>query len=173
MNDRLGRLTAAALLIGLLISTLGMMTVASASNSERGGATKAGLSTVEKAALHEALNEEYLARDTYEYVLVKLGAGVTPFSRIALSEQQHVDALKTLFVKYNLGVPEPALGPTPSFDNRQEACQIGVDAEKHDIALYDDLLGSGEIAHADLVQVFTNLRAASVNNHLPAFDNCN
>lgn len=174
MNARLSRMTVAALLMGLLILTLGMVSMASASNVERGGSAYAQLSTAEKAALTEAIAEEYLARDTYQFVLSRLGATVTPFSQIAVSEQQHVDALAALFRKYGQAVPgDPGLTENPSFADRKAACQIGVDAEIHDIALYDRLLASGDIKHADLVQVFKNLRAASVNNHLPAFDRCN
>jgi hypothetical protein len=161
------------LIVGLLIVTLGMVSVASASNLERRVTPPPPLSSAEEDALLDAINEEYLARDTYQAVLDQLGADVTPFSRIALSEQQHVDALIDLFTKYHMTVPGPELIPAPVFDDRKEACQIGVDAENHDIALYDDLLASGDVEHADVLQVFTNLRAASVNYHLPAFDRCN
>jgi len=138
------------------------------------GPTQVPLSAAEEDALHEAINEEYLARDTYEFVLDKLGADVTPFVRIALSEQQHVDALAGLFEKYGLETPsDPGLTEDPIFTDRKEACQIGVDAEQHDIALYDDLLASEAVKHADMIQVFTNLRAASLNDHLPAFEQCN
>jgi hypothetical protein len=36
--------------------------------------------------------------------------------------------------------------------------------------MYDDLLASP--LPDDVVKVFTKLRAASLNNHLPAFQNC-
>jgi hypothetical protein len=138
------------------------------------GPTQVPLSVAEKDALQDAIDEEYLARDTYEFVLDKLGADVTPFNRIALSEQQHVDALSALFEEYSLTTPGDAgLAADPIFTDRAEACQIGVDAEKRDIALYDELLASDNIKHADMIQVFTNLRAASLNDHLPAFEQCN
>jgi hypothetical protein len=173
VNTRFRRTTAAALIVGLLIVTLGMVSAASASSLERRVTPPPPLSSAEEDALLDAINEEYLARDTYQFVLAKLGS-ITPFSSIALSEQQHVDALAALFKKYGLAMPsDPGLAANPNFIDRRGACQIGVDAELHDIALYDDLLASGGIEHADLIQVFTNLRAASLNNHLPAFDRCN
>jgi len=147
------------------------MSVASASNLER-SATPPPLSTAEADALSQAIHEEYLALNTYQAVLTQLGS-ITPFSRVALSEKQHVEALSALFAKYGLETPgNPGLSPAPDFANRKAACQAGVDIEIADAALYDALLPV--VANrADLVQVFTNLQAASLDNHLPAFDNCN
>jgi hypothetical protein len=173
MNTRFGRMTAAALIVGLLIVTLGMVSVASASTPERRVTPPAPLSDAEEAALLEAIDEEYLARDTYQAILDKLGPDVIPFSKIVLSEQQHVDTVAALFVKYGLPTPSDLVEANPQFETKREACQIGVDAELHDIGLYDRLLASGDIEHADLIQVFTDLRAASLNNHWPAFDRCN
>ena len=50
------------------------------------------------------------------------------------------------------------------------ACAAGVEAETDNIALYDRLLKLN--LPADVEQVFTNNRAASFNNHLPAFEAC-
>lgn len=47
-----------------------------------------------------------------------------------------------------------------------------MDTEIADAALYGVLL-QAVTNHVDLVQVFTNLQAASLNDHLPAFDGCN
>ena len=130
------------------------------------------LSAAEIDALERAIDEEYLALNTYQAVLTQLG-NVTPFTRIAPSEQQHVDALSALFVKYGLPAPgNPGLTPTPVFADLKAACQAGVDTEIADAALYDVLLPA-VTDHTDLVQVFTNLRAVSLNSHLPAFDRCN
>jgi hypothetical protein len=43
-------------------------------------------------------------------------------------------------------------------------------AERENIAMYDDLL-RGDLP-ADVRQVFSNNRSASVTNHLPAFERC-
>jgi hypothetical protein len=50
-----------------------------------------------------------------------------------------------------------------------EAADLGVVAETVNVAMYDDLLTKAT-KYPSLVQVFTNLRAASLNNHLPAFE---
>jgi hypothetical protein len=52
-----------------------------------------------------------------------------------------------------------------------EACRQGVGIEQADVALYDELLPQVQ-NHADLTKVLTTLRAASQENHLPAFDQC-
>ncbi len=129
------------------------------------------LSAAEITALEQAIDEEYLALNTYQAVLTQLG-NIQPFTRITPAEQQHVNALGALFSKYDLTTPgNPGLDPTPVFANRQAACQAGVQIETADAALYDVLLPI-VTAHADLVQVFTNLQAASLNDHLPAFEAC-
>jgi len=53
----------------------------------------------------------------------------------------------------------------------QEACQTGIIAELENIAMYD---GFFEFAGhpADVIDVFTRLRAASLEAHLPAFERC-
>ncbi len=50
-----------------------------------------------------------------------------------------------------------------------EAAQAGIDEEKRNIAMYDELLAVVS-DYPDLVQVFTNLQAASADCHLPAFE---
>ena len=50
-----------------------------------------------------------------------------------------------------------------------EAAQTGVVAEIANVAMYDEELVTVQ-KYPSLVQVFTNLRAASLDNHLPAFE---
>ena len=45
-----------------------------------------------------------------------------------------------------------------------------MDAEIADTALYDEIMLS--TTHADLLRAYANLKAASLNNHLPAFQAC-
>jgi hypothetical protein len=187
-HSRLARMGAAALVLGgLLLGTLASAGAASAAELDRRGgpsgwntspatgtvwqAPAAPLDAAEVAALTAAINEEYGALNTYQAVLSQLGS-VTPFSRIVRSEQQHVYALSQLFTKYGRPVPaNPGLVSAPTFANLTAACQTGVDAEIKDAALYDTLKPS--VDNADILQVFANLQAASLNNHLPAFDACN
>jgi hypothetical protein len=179
---------AAALVIGgVLLGTLTSAGAASAAELGRNGgpngrttapgmgrywqAPAGALDAAEVAALTAAINEEYGALNTYQAVLNQFG-NVLPFSRIVRSEQQHVNALSRLFTKYGLPVPvNLGLVPTPTWDDLTAACRTGVDAEIADAALYDTLRPS--VDNADILQVFANLQAASLNNHLPAFETCN
>jgi hypothetical protein len=135
-----------------------------------GGAALEPLSEAEAAALLRAIEEEYGAQALYESVLAAFG-DVEPFSGIAASEAQHTVALVRQAQKYGLEVPEYT-GPAeaPAFATLEEACQAGVAAEIADAALYDEL--SPAVTHADILRVFENLKNASLNNHLPAFEAC-
>jgi hypothetical protein len=188
-NSKLARMGAAALVLGgLLLGTLTGAGAASAAELDHyGGPTGqaaalaaatyrqtpvAPLDAVEVAALTDAINEEYGALNTYKAVVSQLGS-IRPFSNIVRAEQQHVNALAQLFTNYGLTAPvNPGLVEAPTFANPTAACQTGVDAEIADAELYDVLLPAVK-NHADIVQVFTNLQAASLNSHLPAFDACN
>ena len=186
-QSKVVRWGAAALVVGgLLLGMLSSAGAASAAELDRyGGPTgrtavtvtgtysqtpAAPLDAAEVAALTAAIDEEYGALNTYQAVLSQFGS-VTPFSRIVRAEQQHVNALVRLFTKYGLPVPtNPGLAPTPTFASLTEACQTGVTAEIADAALYDTLKPS--VDNADVLQVFANLQAASLNSHLPAFEAC-
>ena len=187
-QSKLVRLGAGALVVGgLLLGTLSSAGTALAAGLERYGgpagrtaAPATGmlwqtpvepLDTAEVAALTAAIDEEYGALNTYQAVLSQFGS-VIPFSRIVRAEQQHVNALARLFTKYGLPVPvNPGLASAPTFASLTAACQTGVDAEIADAKLYDTL--KPRVDNADILQVFANLQAASLNSHLPAFDACN
>ena len=131
------------------------------------------LPTGVQQALDEAINDEYKALSVYEAVITKFGT-VRPFSMIKGAEEQHIASLKAIFDKYGLGVPEntwqsKVTAPT----TLQEACQIGVDAEIANAALYKDKLLPAIEGYEDIIAVFTNLMNASEQKHLPAFEKCN
>ena len=131
------------------------------------------LSADVQKALDEAINDEYKALSVYEAVITKFGA-VRPFSMIKGAEEQHIASLKAVYDKYGLEVPEntwPSKITAPV--SLQEACQVGVDAEIANAALYKDELLPAVQEHEDIVAVFTNLMNASEQKHLPAFDRCN
>lgn len=131
------------------------------------------LSDVAKQALIRALDDEYKASATYQSVLQKLGS-VRPFSMIIRAEEQHISSLKALFDKYGVTIPENSFSPTVSaLETLQAACQVGVDAEIANAALYRDELLPAVKEYVDITSVFTNLMNASQNRHLPAFDRCN
>jgi hypothetical protein len=184
-HSRLARMGAAALVLGgLLIGTL--TGAASAAGLDRFGpptgrgtgvaagtgwsTAAAPLDAAEVEALTAAINEEYGALNTYQAALAQFGS-VYPFSQITRAEQQHVNVLARLFTRYGLTVPaNPGLASMPDWDSVTDACQTGVDAEIADAALYDELKPS--VDNADILRVFANLQAASLNSHLPAFEAC-
>jgi hypothetical protein len=172
MKANIVRLGTVALLVGLLLA--GTLIPAAASDPAAAtyqGRAAARLNAEEVTALNEAINEEYLAFNTYGAVISQFGV-VLPFSNVVSSEQQHVAALANLFTKYGLAVPaNPGLEPVPAWTTLKAACQTGVDVEIADAALYDGLLPVTK--KADLIRVFTNLQSASLDSHLPAFEACN
>ena len=139
-------------------------------NTQSTSATTIALTEQEKLDLASAIQEEYTAMNTYLAVVEQLG-GFTPFTRIALSEQQHVNALIRLAERLGMEVPENA-GAVADIEwtTYAEACQMGATFEQMDADLYDQLLLN--TTNASLTRVYTNLQAASLNNHLPAFESC-
>lgn len=146
-------------------------------NSGNGGGTGPGtgnqltaLSAEEMSALNRAILEEYGALNLYKGVIAQFG-DVVPFTEIAQSEQQHVDALIRQADKYGASVPaNPGLTAPLPFTSLSEACEAGAAAEIADAALYDEF--RPEVTHTDILRVFDNLQNASLNNHLPAFQAC-
>ncbi len=125
-----------------------------------------------QTALQRAIADEYQALATYEAVQKSFGA-VRPFAMISRSEEQHVAALKALFDKYGLTVPEnTAMNQVTVPTTLTEACQTGVAIEKADAALYRDTLLPVVKDYPDMTTVFTNLLTASEQRHLPAFERC-
>lgn len=118
-------------------------------------------------ALCEALDDEYKARATYRAVIAKFGP-VLPFANIVQSEQRHIDALLWLFSARGWAPPADRWeGHVAAPESMTEACALGVEAEIENAALYDRLFtmtNDGEV-----ISVFTALRWASAERHLPAF----
>jgi len=123
-------------------------------------------------ALGLALQDEYRAESLYRQVLGQFGE-VRPFSNVVNAEQRHSAALERVYGRRGLVVPENTgreLIQEPHWKTLQEACQVAVEAERDNVALYEDLLGRD--LPADVVQVFEHLRDASLDRHLPAFERC-
>jgi hypothetical protein len=122
--------------------------------------------------LGKALQEEYKAHYLYASVLEDF-PGAMPFTAIAASELRHVEALQMLFTRRQMA-PPASVWTTESFDPLapiQAACAAGVAAEIADAAFYDEYLPRTDLPQ-DVRNVFTNLKAASLDNHLPAFEAC-
>jgi hypothetical protein len=118
-----------------------------------------------------ALQDEYMAWSFYEQVIAEFGA-VRPFTSIQRAEENHMAALVALFDRYELEVPvnESATSVGSGLESVAQACQLGVQAEEDNAALYDELLAM--VDNADLIRVFTALQAASQTKHLPALEPC-
>jgi hypothetical protein len=128
------------------------------------------LSDSEICALNEALDDEYKAWTTYDQVIDDFGE-VAPFRHIREAEARHIAALRTLFARYDLAVPEnPWPGHVPRFASLTEACAAGVAAEIENAGLYERLLSATR--RPDILGVFNRLQAASQERHLRAFERC-
>ncbi len=124
-----------------------------------------------KKALIEALEDEYKARATYRLVIRQFGP-VRPFVNIIHSEERHIQALLSLFHKYQIPIPVDNwtdLVQAPA--SVLEACQIGVRSEIENGQMYQRLLALTQ-DYPDVQRVFFNLQRASQAHHLPAFQRC-
>jgi hypothetical protein len=140
-----------------------------------------GLTAAEKADLQYMREEEKLARDVY----AALGAKWTDaaiFTRIAASEQRHMNAVKVVLDRYDIA--DPAAGQAAGrftspelqklYDelvakgtqSLQAALGVGVTIEEVDIADLEKALA--KTANADLERLYGNLLRGS-QNHLRAF----
>lgn len=125
-----------------------------------------------KIALDEAISDEYKAFSTYEKVIQTFGQ-VRSFSMIINAEEQHIASLLTFYERYAI---EPPINSwtdnitTP--ESIEKACQIGVEAEIANVALYREKLLPLVSEFPDIESVFTNLMLASEQKHLPAFERC-
>lgn len=118
--------------------------------------------------LYYALEDEYNARAEYEKIIEKFGP-VKPFSNIILSEERHIQAIIPLYTSRGWAVPaDESTAHVVVPDSIKQACEISVQAEINNIAMYDHFLKQN--LPTDVRNVFENLKAASYN-HLNAFQN--
>ncbi len=96
---------------------------------------------------------------------------VRPFINIVDAEARHANALLGVFQKYGLS-PHANRWATqaPRFVSVQEACAACVEGEIQNVAIYDRALKSTQ--RPDILAVYTALRSASQDRHLPAFQRC-
>jgi len=123
------------------------------------------------AILQLALQEEQTAEMLYRSVLAAMGADTAPFALIAAAEARHVEALLQLFARRSLAAPPWTPISFPTYATLPEACAAGVAAERADAAFYSPYLARTDLPQ-DVRNVFGNLQAASLENHLPAFELC-
>ncbi|MBV1894004.1 MAG: DUF2202 domain-containing protein [Ilumatobacteraceae bacterium] len=128
------------------------------------------LSSSERADLALALDDEYMAHAIYTQVIADFGE-MRPFSNIVEAEARHIEALTTLFQRYEVPIPADTWpGRVPRYESLQEACQAGVIAEVENGELYDRLLAGTN--RSDILTVYRNLQEASQERHLEAFRRC-
>lgn len=111
---------------------------------------------------------EYHASASYLAVIEKFGE-VEPYLTIQAAEDRHSDALIRQLERIGVSVPEnPYLGKIPAPADLTSAAQAWAEGEVANIAMYDTLLT--QTNDAALIRVLTNLRNASADSHLPAFE---
>jgi rubrerythrin len=111
---------------------------------------------------------EYAAYAEYTAIIENFGE-VAPYVNIRAAETRHINALKRQCEKYGVAIPENAyLGKITPPANLIEAAKQNAAAEERNVAMYDQLLAKVK-DYSDLTRVLTNLRRASLENHLPAF----
>jgi hypothetical protein len=132
--------------------------------------TPTGTATDLDEVLLRALTQEHQAKATYDTIVTALG-DVPPFSAVAPAQAQHIAELEGVARPHGVDLAgiTPTASPTPA--TLAEACQAGVASEEATVALYSELLPQ-VAAYPDVEYVFTNLRSASQDNHLPAFERC-
>jgi hypothetical protein len=148
--------------------------------ASKGNIPVTALTEIEKSWLTYMREEEKLARDVYQAFYAKYESRI--FKNIAASEQQHMDAIKTLLNRY--GITDPAEGKNAGeFTNPDlqalyddlidqgsvslnEAFKVGVEIEKQDIADLKEAISN--TTHPDIKKVYSNLLNGSLN-HLKAF----
>jgi len=152
-----------------IVAVLGAFGMALA---QHGPAASAPLSDEAKQAILEALTGpegEYAAYAMYTAVIEKFGA-VEPYVSIREAEARHIEALKRLLDRYGVDYPaeNPYLGNVPAPESLEAAARAWAEGEIKNVAMYDRLLPLVQ-DYPDAVQVFENLRRASQEKHLPAF----
>lgn len=127
-------------------------------------------------AIHAALDDEYRAAAFYGAVIQKFGA-VRPFVNIIEAERRHARRLESLLEAANAPIPpnsyasgEKSAPPVPA--TLVEACRIGVESEIENAALYDEKLIPAAKGYPEVEAAMRDLRAASQDKHLPAFQRC-
>ncbi len=132
------------------------------------GQSSVTLSEASVKTLDEAIQEEYLARATYQAILDKFGQEL-PFVNIVRSEGQHIAALSRQYTTHGLAVPADSwVGKVTAPATIKDAFTAAIQLEKDDAALYDKLMT--QVTEPELTRVFTQLQSASLNMHLKSLE---
>ena len=110
---------------------------------------------------------EYAALASYQAVLNEYGQ-VEPYATILAAESRHADALIRQLERLGTEVPEnPYLGQIEAPADLQSAAEAWAEGEILNVELYDYLLT--QTSDSQILKVLNNLRSASLDSHLPAF----
>lgn len=170
--------TAFLVVAGSCVSTLVLGCASSGQVSSNGPRTACccvvppGASTTVDAqaadALRAAWQDERRVEAFYDNVMAKHGR-VRPFVNIVHAEARHATVLASLMDRHGVPIPTADLSAVPAVPGTLRECNLqAAKLERENIALYDRLLADAK--EPDIRAAFENLRAASVNNHLPAFE---
>ncbi len=111
---------------------------------------------------------EYAAAASYEAVLNKYGI-VEPYATIYQAELRHIDALIRQLERAGVDVPaNPYTGKITAPGDLTTAAEAWAEGEILNVELYDDLIK--RTSNENLLKVLGNLRSASLDSHLPAFE---
>jgi len=111
---------------------------------------------------------EYAAAASYLAVLKKYG-NVEPYQTIYQAELRHIDALIRQLERQGEVVPEnPYLGKITAPEDLVSAAKAWAEGEVLNVELYDQLISKTD--NESLLKVLGNLRSASLESHLPAFE---
>jgi hypothetical protein len=157
----------------LIAGLIAVLSSACGSDSPTSPSTVGGAPVADavRVAMEQAIADEYRAETIYQGVIGDFGA-LAPFTNVLTAEQRHSATIAGLFTSRGMAVPANGwtTATVPHFSTVPSACAAGVVAERENIALYDRFLALD--LPADVRQVFENNRAASLLNHLPAFQRC-
>lgn len=111
---------------------------------------------------------EYAAAASYQAVLDEFGP-VEPYKTIKAAEERHIDALIRQLQRYGIDVPaNPYLGQLEAPADLETAAREWAVGEIANVEMYDDLIAQAD--DRQLIRVLENLRRASLESHLPAFE---
>ena len=111
---------------------------------------------------------EYAALASYQSVLDEYGQ-VEPYATIMAAEGRHADALIRQLERFGVEIPEnPYLGKISAPADLETAAEAWAEGEILNVEMYDELIA--EAQSEQVIKVLNNLRSASLDSHLPAFE---
>jgi len=176
---RITKMIVSAMLMGALFAGLVFAQggVATSPSTQTTAATTTSTQTAApevEDVLLEALTGpegEYAAYAMYTAVIDTYG-DVEPYVTIREAEARHVAALERQLDKYGIEYPSenPYLETVEAPASLQEAAIAWAEGEVANVELYDRLIATiPASSYPDIVRVLNNLRSASLEAHLPAF----